>query len=227
MKRDGKMIGLITIGQSPRADVVTEMGRMIGTHVEIVERGALDDLTLAQTRAYAPQDGMLHLCTRMRDGTEVVVGKEKLLPRIQNAVTNLNQEGVGLILLLCVGDFPDFQADCLIVQSKRVVDRCVEGLIGDNHRLGILLPVMEQEAWARKTFTSITPNLTVAEASPYSKPERLSAAAEEFKRAGCDLIVMYCMGFNRTLAKELRGQSGIPVILASSILSRVMAELLE
>jgi protein AroM len=222
-----KTIGIITIGQSPRIDVVPEMTPFFGNNVEVLEAGALDGLTLDQVNAYYPEDGMTHLVSRMRDGSEVVVAKEKLIPRIETAIHDLNDKRVSLILLLCVGDFPQFQSSCLIVEPQRIVDRCVGSIIRENHHLGILIPVPEQGDWVRETFSRITPNITVTHASPYCDRNRLFRAAEILKKADCDLIVMYCMGFNRQLAKQIRGITAKPVILASSIVARTLGELLE
>jgi protein AroM len=52
-------------------------------------------------------------------------------------------------------------------------------------------------------------------------------AGKVLKEANCDLIVMYCMGFTRKLAKEIRSVTGKPVILSSSIVARTVGELLE
>ena len=38
-------VGLITVGQAPRSDVVPDMAAILGGGVEIVEAGALDGLT--------------------------------------------------------------------------------------------------------------------------------------------------------------------------------------
>lgn len=40
-----KKIGAITIGQSPRIDVIPEMQEILGENVIILEAGALDGLT--------------------------------------------------------------------------------------------------------------------------------------------------------------------------------------
>ncbi len=223
----GKKIGIITIGQSPRTDVVPEMTQFLGNDVEVLEIGALDGLTLDQVKGYCPENGMMHLASRMRDGTEVIIAKEKLLPRIQTAVADFNKKNVSLILLLCVGEFPQFQSSCLIVEPQRIVDRCVESLIGESHHLGILIPIPEQEAWVRETFSRVTPNITVTDASPYSDRSGLSRAGEIFKAADCDLIVLYCMGFNRQLARDIRHITAKPVIVSSSIVARTLGELLE
>jgi protein AroM len=222
-----KKIGIITIGQSPRADVVPEMTAFFEEGTEVLERGALDGLTLEQVRAYAPEAGMIHLCTCMRDGTEVVVAKEKLLPRIQEAIDDLNRKQVALILLLCVGEFPKFRSSCLVVEPQKIVDHCIDGLINASHRLGIVIPIAEQEDWVRETFSKLTPSVTVAVASPYAGQNDLHAAAAILKAAACDLIVMYCMGFNRQLTRPIREISAKPVIVSSTIVARTIGELLE
>jgi len=221
----GKKIGIITIGQSPRMDVVPEMTPFFGGHVEVLEVGAMDGLTLAQARAYRPEAGMTHLASRMRDGTEILIAKEKILTRIERAVNDLNQQNVSLILLFCVGVFPKFPSRCLIVEPQRIVDHCVKSLISEDDHLGILIPITEQEAWVRETFLKITPRITVTDASPYSDRSSLDQAGRVLREANCDLIVMYCMGFNRPLANEIRQITGKPVILSSSLVARVLGEL--
>lgn len=222
-----KKLGIVTIGQSPRTDVVPEMTPFLGDGVEIVERGALDGLTLNEVEECHPEHGMAHLVSRMRDGTEVVVAKEKLLPRIERAIEDLDSQRVSAILLLCLGDFPRFRSSCLLVEAQRIVDRCVDGLVGETDHLGILIPIPEQEAWVRNTFSRMTPQITVADASPYADRDRLSRAGAMLSEANCDLILMYCMGFNRRAAGDIRRATGKPVVLSSSLVARTLGELLE
>lgn len=222
-----KKIGIVTIGQSPRPDVVKDMAPFFGKNIRVLERGALDGLTLAQVKEFSPDGGMLALCTRMNDGTEVVIAKEKILSRIAQAIDELNENKVSLILLLCVGSFPLFESSCLVVRPQLIVDRCVEGLINEKNHLGIMIPIAEQEEWARKNFSHLTSQITVTNASPYGEQDRISHASKALREADCDLIVMYCMGFNRELAKEVRSLTEKPVILSSSLVARTIGELLE
>ena len=161
------------------------------------------------------------------DGSEVVVAKEKLLPKIQKAIDDLNREQVALILLLCVGEFPQFRSTCLVVEPQKIVDHCIQGLIGASHRLGIVIPIAEQEDWVRETFSKLTSAITVAVASPYGGEADLIRAAKKLSEAACDLIVMYCMGFNRQLTRPVREITAKPVIVSSAIVARTVGELLE
>ena len=222
-----KHIGIVTIGQSPRSDVVPEIQAHLGDHVAVTEHGALDGMTLAEVKNYAPEPGMLPMVTRMRDGMEVVVAKEKLLPRLDEVMTVLDDKGVDMILLLCNGDFPVFDTRCLVIEPQRLVDGCVAGLLREGHRLGVLVPVPEQENWVRQRLAAVSPNLTVAVASPYEGQKPLEAACRRFRDDCCDVIVLYCMGFNRQLGAKVRSLCSTPVIVSSAIVARIMGELLE
>jgi len=222
-----KKIGIVTIGQSPRPDVVKEMVPFFGKNVSVLERGALDGLTLEQVKEFFPDKGMTALCTRMNDGSEVVIAKEKIIPRIGQLINDLNENKTFLIILLCVGSFPHFESSCLVVEPQQIVNRCVESIINERHHLGVLIPIPEQEDWARKNFANVTPRITITDASPYGDRSRIIRAGKVLKEANCDLIVMYCMGFTRKLTKEIRSVTGKPVILSSSIVARTVGELLE
>ncbi len=85
-----RKIGLITIGQSPRVDVVPEIKEELrDVEVEVVECGALDKLSKDEIRALAPGEGEYVLVTRLRDGTEVRVAREKILPLMQGCIDSL------------------------------------------------------------------------------------------------------------------------------------------
>jgi protein AroM len=45
-------VGTLTIGQSPRIDIIPEIRDVLGPSVEIVEKGALDGLNLEQVKKF-------------------------------------------------------------------------------------------------------------------------------------------------------------------------------
>lgn len=75
-------IDALTIGQSPRVDVVPEIQSVLEDNTEIIERGALDGLDPEAIHHMSPRAGDYRLVTRMRDGSEVKVGKAHLMARI-------------------------------------------------------------------------------------------------------------------------------------------------
>ena len=61
-----KKIGLITLGQSPRTDILSEMTRILGSGYEMVEAGALDGHTLKEIKKLEIGPEGTLLMTRMR-----------------------------------------------------------------------------------------------------------------------------------------------------------------
>jgi protein AroM len=222
-----QMIGSITVGQSPRDDIVPAMRETMGHGVRVLERGALDGLSLEEIRSLSHQEGMSPLCTRLVDGTEVVVAKERIIARIQAKVDELNRAGVALIILLCTGQFPGFRSNCLVLEAQRIVDRSVEAVICEHNTLGLVVPLAEQVEQIKRNLSHITSKIIGVSASPYESPDALSKAAAFLREKDVDLVVMHCMGFTNGHRRVLREVTGKPVILANSIVARTIGELLQ
>ena len=220
-------IGMITVGQSPRNDIAPAMSHIIGPRVEIIQKGALDGLSDAEIGALAPKSAEMRLCTRLTDGRQVVVVKEKILSLMQTQIDALNQASVDLIVFLCTGHFPRFKSRCLIVEAQRIVDHCLEALVDERCTLGVVVPLAEQMTQAQQSLSHMTPKIHVVSASPYGPLETVQHAAAELFRKQVDLVVLHCMGFSGDHRQVVREVTKKPVLVANSIVARTLAELVE
>ena len=59
-------VGLLTIGQSPRTDVVPELRAAIHQPVDFVEKGVLDGVDEAELSRWAPRAGVGTLVSRLK-----------------------------------------------------------------------------------------------------------------------------------------------------------------
>ena len=221
----GSVVGLVTIGRSPRPDVVPDMAAVIGPAVEIREAGALDGLSRGQIDALKPTGDDEILVTRLHDGTAVFLGKEKIVGLVEQRIAALERDGAALTALLCTGAFPRLHAARTLIQPHPVLLGTLRGLSWPG-RLGVLTPsvphVPQTEArWRRDGFDPV-----VAPLSPYEEedPAALARAAEAVRSGGAGLVVMDCMGFRRKTRDELRGMTGVPVLLANLLVARVITE---
>ena len=98
-----KKIGAITVGQSPRVDLTPEIQPILGDSVEIIQAGALDGLSKGEIAKFVPRPGENVLVSRLTDGTSATFGESYILPRLQLCIDDLEQQGVSLILLDCIG----------------------------------------------------------------------------------------------------------------------------
>jgi protein AroM len=218
------VVGLVTIGQSPRPDVVPDMAAVIGPGVDVREAGALDGLTRADIDALAPRGDDEILVTRLRDGAPVFLGRQRIERLLEARIAALEREGATLTALLCTGDFPKLSATRPIIQPQPVLVGTLRGMSWPG-RLGVVVPsvphVPQAEArWRGEGFDPV-----VAALSPYDEedPAALRRAAEAVRGSG--LVVMDCMGFRRKTRDEMAGLAGAPVLLANLLVARVLAEL--
>ncbi|MBI1848488.1 MAG: AroM family protein [Candidatus Rokubacteria bacterium] len=219
-------IGMITVGQSPRVDVVPDMREILGPAVAIVERGALDGLDGATIASLAPRPGQEMLVTRLAGGGSVFVAKDHVVARVQACVDALEGAGVEVNVLLCTGAFPPFRASRPLVEPQQVLLGVLRGLVCPG-RLGVLTPsvphVPQTEArWRADGFDPL-----VIPLSPYeeSDPAAVSRAADALHAGGAGVVVMDCIGFRRKTRAELQHRLGVPVLVANLLVARVVAEI--
>ena len=218
-----KTVAAITIGQTPRDDIVGEMATLL-EGVRIVQAGALDGLTRKEIDALAPAPGDDDaLITHLRDDGEVLVAKRRIVPRIQACIDRLADEA-DAFAILCPGVFPPFRSARPVLLPERCLAAVVDAAF-DGGRLGVIVPIKEQQASSAARWSRVDPGVMVTVASPYDEPSRLIAAAEELHRARATLIVMECQGFTRTMKQVVRDVTGAPALLPASVLARFLAEL--
>jgi len=222
-----KKAGMITIGQSPRIDIVPEMREVMGPEIEIMEAGALDGLTLEEVKRFYPRRRDYILCTRMSDGTEVVVAKRFIIPRVQKCIDLLTQRGAEIIVFICTGHFPPFSSKRLFVEAQKIVDHFILALHGENERMGLLIPLSDQIEQARRKYRRLKGEMIIRSASPYASEDEVTQTAKELKKADPHLIVMHCMGYTQAMKKKVMEITGKPAILARSLVARTLKELIS
>lgn len=220
-----RVLGAITIGQSPRVDLVPEMARLLGDQIEIREAGALDDLGPAEIARLAPAADDYVLVSRLRDGSSARMAERLVLPLVQQKIADLFRGGAQVVVLLCTGEFPRFQTPGLLVLPQPLVYGVV-GALARNSRLGVLCPDPEQIAQATRSWQSGCAEVVIETTSPYVEGTGLAEAARRLQAAKVDLIVMDCMGYNLAMQELVRSITRVPVLLARSIVARILAELL-
>ena len=219
-----RTVGAITIGQTPRADIAGEMQTLLGAGIRIVQAGALDGLTRAEIDALAPAPGDDDaLIARLREGGEVLLAKGLLVPRLQACLDRLHGEA-DAFAILCAGAFPAFTSARPVLLPERCLAAIVDATF-DGGRLGVIVPIKQQQASSAARWSRVDPGVVVTVASPYDDSSRLIAAAEELRRAGVSLVVMECQGFTGAMKQVVRDVTGAPALLPTSVLARFLAEL--
>ena len=212
-------IGVVTIGQSPRPDVIGEMERILGEGYEMSEKGALDDYTLKDVKKFKidPEHGLL--VTRMRDGTEIKITHDIVNPMIQERITELEAEGADIILLVCTGRFPEFKSSLLVVQPSNIVRGVTRAAIRKG-RMASILPSMQQVGGSPREREEDGLVTYLDSASPYGPIEEVEKLGDRLAKQNVDLIVLNCMGFDYNHKRIIREKTGKPVLQSKANLDR-------
>jgi len=224
-----RRIAFFTIGESPRIDIVPSMTAMLGSHVRVNEFGALDALDIAARAALAPHEGSGHhrFVTRLRDGGSIELDKDATETRLADVMRQADGAGYDLLVPLCTGTaLPRLRT--LVVEPQQVVDQMMAALARHATRVGVLVPLPAQIG----TLHLVQPmpcEVHIDHASPYERDAAHALAA--FERAGkalagCDFIVMHCMGYTEPMRAAVVRASGRPTLLSNGIVAHALAQLL-
>src|SRR5918999_1623157 len=220
-----RSVGLITIGQAPRVDMVPEMTEWLGP-VRTIERGALDGMTPDGIAAFYPSPDDYALITRLNDGSSATIAERHILPRIQLAIADLEAAGAEAVVLLCTGEFPPFDHERPLLTAQRLIVDGVRAIAGGSC-VGVVCPLPEQERLTRDKWSDLSDELYVASGSPYDgDTDDLRRAARHLGEIGVDYVVLDCMGYTQKMKDLVREEAGAPVLLARSVVARLAAEVI-
>jgi protein AroM len=220
----------VTLGQTPRTDLVPEIVRALPRPVEVKELGALDGMDSDAIGPLGPGSDDQALVTRLRNGTQVVLGKRWVTGRLQRLLDGIDDSATDApaaassqaTVLLCSGDFPGLRAHGLFLDAQHLVDHGVDALSRCASTVGLLVPLRRQEGEHHYT-PSGGRRLRTAHASPYGRDDFVAAGRS---LSDCDLVVMHCMGYTEAQRAAVANGSGRPVLLSRRLVAAALAQLL-
>jgi protein AroM len=216
-------VGFLTIGQSPRIDIIRDIDPILKrSGIEYAECGALDNLTTEQIRDLKPQSSDDYiLVTRLRDGSEVKLSKEKIVQLLQNCIDKLEKQ-VEVFGLFCTGEFPELKSNKLLIEPSILLSKVVEALSKDAS-LTIIIPSQDQETELRKKWNNVEEKGVVS-ISPYtSKMDDFKKKLDGLQPG--NLVVMDCMGYTSEMKRTVEKILNRPVILPRTLLATVIGEI--
>lgn len=221
-------IGAITIGQAPRVDVTADIMRIFDDKVELVQAGGLDGLTKEQIAEFAPGEDDYVLVSRLQDGSSVTFAERFILPRLQKAITKMEEDGCSLVMVFCTGTFPETLApkNIPMIYPCELLNRIVP-LMTKKSDVVFLTPSPLQVEQSQNKWKNYVDRATTIAASPYGEWEDLERAAEEIKEMDADLIVLDCIGYTQEMKEMFAKKTGKKVVLPRTLLARVVSELTD
>ncbi|HEY3501643.1 MAG TPA: AroM family protein [Actinocatenispora sp.] len=222
-----RTLGVVTIGQSPRVDMVPEMLPWLGlTPDSVVERGALDGLSASGISALAPTRRTEHvLTTRLADGSSVVLDHDAAVDRVQYAISEL-EPSVDATLVVCTGEFPLLTHNKPLLFAERLLLGGAAALC-EHEPVGVICPLAAQVRMSHDKWRPVVGPVVVAAATPYEDgaADSVAAAAKQLAGVGATRIVLDCMGYTDEMRRAAADAAGVPVLLARGLVARLAGEL--
>lgn len=211
------ILGLVTIGQTPRPDLVEAFARE-ARHAEVRIAGALDGLTGGEvTGLTAPGD--YPLLVRLAGGATAEIPRDRLVPRVESCARTLAAGGARLVVVACAGAFPAIACDVPVVIPGRVVPAVVASMTAGG-RVGVVTPNAAQVAFADEKWRLDGFDVSVTHAAP-GRHDELARAASFFRHEEPALVVLDCMGHSEAERLEFARLSGRPVLAVQALVARL------
>ena len=209
-KAAAQRVAFLTIGQSPRADVVPEILSHLDADIEALEYGVLDGMERHQLGALAPGPDDESLITRLNDGSDVLLSRAWIHRQVQEMCRQILDDRIDLIVLLSTGLFTRFRPLCTTINSQRVIDRTIEALAAAGQNIGLIVPLAEQvgEIVSRGAGAHATRGAAAL-------PGDRAALARAIRDLGaCDIVILHSISYGEADREAVRAESGKPVVLA-------------
>jgi protein AroM len=221
-----RQIGVITVGQAPRTDLIPEVEKFFPSDVEFIQRGVLDDFDEKKLKQIKPEPGQTTLVSRLKDGTSAKMAKEKIIPIVQQIIDDFNRDQVHLIILACTGEFKPFQSEIPIIYPDFLLNHVAQGIFRNKRQIGVIVPLREQYESIEQKWKSAGFEAICVDSSPYLFNEQsLIMAANELEQMNINTIVLDCIGYTQQMKDLVKTYSSKNVILSRNIVFKNAGEL--
>ena len=210
-------VGLLTIGQSPREDVVPEMDPFFLPQIQILEKGLLDDLNPEEIRRLKPKTGEIPLVTRLRKGSSVQLSAKEinsLLPEAINSMkTKMKVKAVGV---LCTHNFQKTEFPPSVIFPFNSLKFLITRII-NVECLGVVVPLEGQIDAAKKKWKK--DKVIVEVKSPYARGKSWEEIAQNFSRKKAEIVILDCIGYKIKDKRAIQKLLSVPVLLPKVVLA--------
>lgn len=218
-----RRVASLTVGQTPRADVLPDIMAHMPVPIEVEEFGALDGLSDSEIAALAPQADEYCLITRLRDGREVLVSKPRVAERLEAICRSLDSQRFDLVVILSTGLFREFESPCPMVNAQRAMEASIDAIAAAGQTVGVIYPTHRQIAEnAGYSVPGLSLRFSYAESGV---ADSLREAATDLD--SCDLIVLNSVSFTETDRSIITRHTGKQVILARRMVAGAIRLLLD
>ena len=217
-------VAFVSIGQSPRQDVVSDFQKVWGNTFNILDIGALDDLSHEEIKSLAPAPGESDLITKLRDGQAVYLSHHRLMPHMDQALEKACKGGADWAVVLCTGDFSNLKSSIPLLLPNPILAHGVESVLKPGDKLTVIVPTQGQvseatERWFQRGFEV---SKVIVE-SPFDNHQALFDVLKNDqivqKTKG---LIADCFGFDNTFMNSVAELYVKPIFISRKLISHLL-----
>ncbi|WP_246588508.1 AroM family protein [Pelorhabdus rhamnosifermentans] len=219
-----KTVAFLSIGQSPRQDVIGDFKKICGDTFHILDIGALDDLSIEEIQRIAPIPGESDLIVKLRTGQSAYVSHGKLMPYMQLAIQKAIKAGAEWIVILCTGDFSKLESSVPLLLPNTILAHSVASIFKAGDSLTVIVPTPGQaseaaERWSMRGFRVAK----VIVESPFNDHQALFNVIENDSIVqDSQAIIADCFGFDMNFMKNAAVFYRKPIFVSRMLISHLL-----
>jgi protein AroM len=220
-----KKVGFITIGQSPRTDITSDISSILDNDIELFEAGALDEYSYDEIiEKFSPRYNEGILVSRLRDGREVKISQASVEPVIQEIIEKFEEKNINNIVLLCTGQFGEIMSTKTLIKPQGIIYSLTSQLANERS-VSVLYPDKKQSKDMERKWGVLGLQIDFFTADPYGDISEIENVAHEIKKKDNSLLVMDCLGYSIEMKNIIKSITNKSILLPRTILASIINEL--
>lgn len=219
-----KKVSFVTVGHSPREDIMEELVSHLSEDIEVRQIGALDGLSIREVKDHLTPDSQEAVMTsRLSNGEMMDFSKEKVMPLLLQAIRGEEEAGTAMIVILCTNAFDRLHCSVPIIVPFDLLHKLTAAVKSDC-KVGALFPFGQfaeqmKENWLRDGVDIIYECMA-------PKEKDRGRYFEFFKEQKADMLVLDCIGYTYECRDYFARNLGIPVIHPRTVIVSTIHDML-
>lgn len=182
----------------------------------------MDGMSATEIRALAARNQEASVLTRLADGSEFVVARDRITRRMSEICLSFDRSRFDIIAILSTGFFREFESVCPMVNAQRAVESAIDAVAASGQKVGLIYPLERQ---LRENASFAIPGLSLH--SSYFDPYTGSVSAERSEGIEtCDVLLLHSVAFSDFDRERVARLTRKPVISARRVVAGAITLLL-
>jgi len=220
-----KKIVAITVGHSPRNDIVPELENICNGRYEFLQSGGLDGISEQEILDMQNNIDGEYLITKINTEKMVKIPRNMAVNRIKNCFNKGFEQGAEAGIILCTFEsFDELISKKIIIRPKELMLNYIKSIATDKN-VGIVFPSAELIGIAVENWSKVSSNVTVKAYSADEPVEKLLSNVNELILGGAEFIVLDCIGYTVEMKEKIKSICTVPIILPRTLIISALDEL--